>query len=87
MFEFDRAAFEIKTFEEADSNILYWITRPPEERLRAADELIRRVYGLAPSEPRKVIRRLTGIKRHGMANLFGTDFHDFFAALNKAEVE
>ena len=48
MFRLDRTAFRINTFEEADSNIHYWVTRPLEERLRAADFLTRQAYNIAP---------------------------------------
>jgi len=32
----DRTAFKINTFEEADNNVEYWLSKTPTERLAAA---------------------------------------------------
>ena len=87
MFEFDRTAFSVGTFREADSRVAYWRSRPPAERLLAADVLIRRAYGLSPHEVRRVDRTVARVKIRRMAYLFGKDLQDFIQCLNEAAVD
>jgi hypothetical protein len=45
-FRLDRTAFKIQTFEEADNQRAYWMSKTPKERLAAAWYLICAAYGL-----------------------------------------
>jgi hypothetical protein len=35
----DRTAFSVRRLSDADDALAYWLTKSPEERLRAAEEL------------------------------------------------
>ena len=51
---FDRSAFKIKTFEEADNNREYWMRKTPMERLSAAWILTCAAYNIDPYENNKM---------------------------------
>ena len=88
MFRLDRTAFRINTFEKADSNIHYWVTRPLEERLRAADFLTRQAYNIAPDAILRLDRTRSAVRRSGsMNNIFNQDFQDLIRAFNKCDVD
>lgn len=87
MFELDRTAFKIKTFQEADSNVRYWLSRTPRERLEAAHYLIRRAWNIADDDVIRMDKTVSRVKLSGMADMFSKDLQEFIEALNKAEVE
>ncbi len=37
--------YHMDEYDEAEENLRYWLSRPPEERLAAVDELRRQCYG------------------------------------------
>lgn len=86
MFQLDRTAFRINTFAEADSNAKYWVTRSPEERLRALDYLNRQAWNIGPDAEIRVDRRVSVVRLRKMNNIFGLDFKEFIEALNEAKV-
>jgi len=84
----DRTAFRINTYEEADNNTAYWLTRPPAERLRAASYLIRQAWNLAPDDPMRVDRNAFKIKKRSMSNnIFSLDLQELIQACNDHDVE
>lgn len=88
MFRLDRTAFSINSFAEADNNAKYWLTRPLEERLRAADMLTRQAYNIAPDVTLRVDRGLSKVRCRTMANnIFNEDFQDLITSFNKHQVE
>jgi hypothetical protein len=88
VFRLDRTAFRINTFAEADNNCKYWLTQPVEERLRAANFLIRQAYGIDPQATLRMDRSHSVVRiRRKMNNLFNQDFLDLFKAFNTHEVE
>ncbi len=87
-FRMDRTAFRINTYEEADNNTAYWLTRPPAERLRAAKLLIRQAFNLGPDDPERADRTAFKIRKRTMANnIFRQDLQEFIEACNDHEVE
>ena len=88
MFRLDRTAFRINTFEEADSNAKYWVTRPVEERLQAADMLMRQAFNIAPDAILQLDRTASKVRSRIMANnIFNQDFQDLIEAFNTHQVE
>ena len=57
----DKTAFSVVSLEEADDDLAYWLTKTPEERLRAMEFLRQTLYGYDPSTARmqKVLTILT----------------------------
>jgi len=51
MERLDKSAFKKQTFEEADRNRAYWMSKTPMERLIAAHRLSLRAYGYDPDNP------------------------------------
>jgi hypothetical protein len=49
-YKFDRSAFKMQTFEEADQNAVFDKTVPYSERLRQAYYLIAQAYGFSMSD-------------------------------------
>lgn len=49
----DKTAFSMRSFEEADNSVEYWLQKTPAERIHAAYVLSLRAYGYDPeNEPR-----------------------------------
>jgi len=46
----DRSSFSISTLTSADNSLLYWLSRPTEERLLAVERLRRIIYGHRATE-------------------------------------
>ncbi|SHL65936.1 hypothetical protein SAMN05444266_104306 [Chitinophaga jiangningensis] len=64
-FKFDRTAFKIQTFEEADAANIFDKETPYAERLRQAYYLISLAYGFSMSEQPKLDRKYFIIKKLG----------------------
>ena len=41
----DRTAFSVRRLSDPDDTVAYWLTKTPQERLRAAEELRQLIYG------------------------------------------
>lgn len=63
MYKLDRTAFKIQTFEEADNDRNYWLSKTPWERLLAAWFLSCTAYGLDPEKPQKLDRTAFSIRK------------------------
>lgn len=87
MFKLDRTAFRIQTFEEADSHILYWRTRPVEERVATMIELTRRAFNIPDGEELQIDRSAFRIKSRQMQLFASRDLREFLEALNRANVD
>jgi hypothetical protein len=88
MQRLDRTAFRAQSFSEADNNCAYWLQRPAEERLLAADILMRRAFNIPTGQILRMDRSVSRIKvRNVESNLFNPDFRDLIAAFNRHEVE
>lgn len=87
MFELDRKAFRIQTFEEADSHILYWRTRPVVERVAAMVELTRRAFNVPDGRELRIDRSEFRIKSRYMQLFTSRDLREFLEALNRAAVD
>lgn len=56
MYRLDRTAFKKQTLREADDTRSFWLTKSPEERLRAAMYLNSKVYNFPFDNPPKMDR-------------------------------
>lgn len=64
--KFDKTAYKINSFEEADLQKSYWQTKSYDERLAAARQMIKIAYGLVGKPEIKMEKTLTAIiKRNG----------------------
>ena len=86
MFKFDRTAFAIQTFEEADSRIHYWRTRPVAERMAAMVEMTRQAFRIPHGVDVPLDRSHFRIKARNMQLFLSQDLRDFITALNRANV-
>ncbi len=87
MERLDRTAFRIASFDEADNNTAYWLTRPVRERLRAADILLRQAYNIPKDQVLRLDRTHAAIRcRYMSNNIFNRDFQDLIHAFNKHDV-
>ncbi len=48
----DKSVFSVTTLENADDEVAYWLTKTPEERLRAMELIRQTVYGYTEPAPR-----------------------------------
>ncbi len=44
----DRTAFSVVSRDDPDDTVAYWLTRPLQERIRAAEQLRRIIHGYGP---------------------------------------
>lgn len=51
-YKFDRSAFSVTTLDEADSDGNFWLSKTPEERIRAVEFLRQLVFGYDPTTER-----------------------------------
>ena len=51
-FRLDKTAFSVAELTDASDELAYWLSRPPEERLRAAEFIRQMVYGYDPTTVR-----------------------------------
>lgn len=87
MYKLDRTAFRRQTAEEADDQRAYWLALPPQERLRAAKDLIARAWGFSPDGVPPIDKALFKAKRRMRNEVFFQDFLEFIQALEQNEVE
>jgi hypothetical protein len=48
-FKMDKSAFTVVSLTEADDELTYWLSKTPEERLRAVELIRQTLYGYANS--------------------------------------
>jgi len=60
----DRTKFKRQTFEEADDQLEYWLSKTVEERLKAAHYLICMAWGLDPENPPRLDRTKFSMRKH-----------------------
>jgi hypothetical protein len=65
MFKLDRTAFKIQTFEEADNNRAYWLSKTPAERWSAAWYLTCCAYNIDPKNPPRLDRNVFSQRKNG----------------------
>ncbi len=61
---FDRTKFKIQTFQEADQNLDYWLSKSPAERLRAAYYLISVAWGFDFHNPPRMDKQVFSVRKH-----------------------
>jgi len=47
-FRMDRTAFRVASFGDDSTDLEYWLSRPPEERIAAVEMLRRMYHGIFP---------------------------------------
>ncbi|HEY7750660.1 MAG TPA: hypothetical protein VH917_00075 [Ignavibacteriaceae bacterium] len=52
LLKFDKTSFSVTSLEDADSDVKYWHSRTPEERLLAVEFLRQMMYGYDPATER-----------------------------------
>lgn len=62
-FRSDKTKFKISTFEEADNNLAYWLSKSPKERLCASWYLTCCAYGLDYTKNHPVDRTVFTMKK------------------------
>ncbi len=62
----DRTAFKINTFESADNNKEYWLSKTPDERFAAAWYLICCAYNIDYNNPPKLDRTCFSMRKHDL---------------------
>ncbi|MCB0580034.1 MAG: hypothetical protein KDD10_12095 [Phaeodactylibacter sp.] len=86
-YKLDRTAFKRQTAEEADDQLAYWLSHPPQERLRAAARLNAIAWNYPPDRPPKLQKDVFKARRRMRNEVFYQDFLEFIQALNNHEVE
>jgi hypothetical protein len=61
--KFNKTAFRVLSFKEAESQREYWLTKSPLERLSSAWELIMSAYNLNPTKEHRLDRTAFCIKK------------------------
>ncbi|HFA50132.1 MAG TPA: hypothetical protein ENJ95_14070 [Bacteroidetes bacterium] len=61
----DRTRFKIQSFQEADDQHQYWLTKTPVERLQAAYYLISVAWGFDINNPPRLDRTKFSMRKHG----------------------
>lgn len=51
-FKVDKTAFSVATLEDADDDLEYWLSRTPQERVRAVELTRQALYGYEPAAAR-----------------------------------
>jgi hypothetical protein len=51
-FEIDKTAFSVVSLSEADDDKTYWLSKTPQERLRAMELIRQMIYGYNPATAR-----------------------------------
>ena len=87
MYRLDRTAFRRQTAEEADDQLAYWLTLPPQERLLAAKFLIARAWGFSPADVPRMDKSIFKAKRRMRNEVLFQDFLEFIQALEQNEVD
>jgi hypothetical protein len=52
LLKFDKTSFSVTSLEDSDSDVKYWHSRTPEERLLAVEFLRQLMYGYDPATER-----------------------------------
>ncbi|MCO6487559.1 MAG: hypothetical protein J5I98_04030 [Phaeodactylibacter sp.] len=86
-YKLDRTAFKRQTAGEADDQLAYWLSKPPQERLRAAARLNAIAWNYPPGRPPKMQKDVFKARRRMRNEAFYQDFLEFIQALNNHEVE
>ena len=86
-YKLDRTAFKRQAAEEADDQLDYWLSQPPQERLRAAIRLNAIAWNFPPGNPPKMQKAIFKARRRMRNEAFYQDFLEFIQALNNHEVE
>lgn len=87
MYQLDRTAFRRQTAEEADNQLAYWLSQPPQERLRAALRLNAIAWNYPPGQPPRLQKHLFKASRRMQNEVFFQDFLEFIQALNHHDVD
>ncbi len=61
----DRTRFKMQSFQEADDQLQYWLTKTPVERLQAAYYLISVAWGFDINNPPRLDRTKFSMRKHG----------------------
>jgi hypothetical protein len=85
VYRLDRTAFRIASFAEADNNCRYWLTKPVEERLRAANFLTRQAYNIAQDAVLRMDRGQSG--EDVASDVWLGDFSRLLAAFESCTVD
>ncbi len=59
----DRTHFKAQTFREADNHLDYWLSKTPEERLRAAYYLISVAWNFPLDDPPRLNRNVFSTRK------------------------
>jgi hypothetical protein len=59
----DKTAFSVTSLSEADDEVAYWLTKSPEERLGAMEQIRQVIYGNSPTTAR--LQRVFTVVRLG----------------------
>lgn len=51
-FRMDKTAFSVVSLSQADDEVAYWLTKTPQERLRAMELMRQTLYGYTPDSAR-----------------------------------
>ena len=65
MYRLDKTQFAIKTFEQAENNLEYWLSKTPAERWAAAWYLTCCAYNLDYNNPPRLDKSQFYIRNHG----------------------
>ena len=60
----DKTAFKKQSFEEADNNRKFWLSKTPGERLISAYRLSLRAYGFDPDDPPEMQKHIFSKRKH-----------------------
>ncbi len=63
-FRLDRTAFRAHTFEEADNQLKFWLSKTPTERIQAAYYMICKSYGFNLENPPHLDRTKFVARKH-----------------------
>jgi hypothetical protein len=66
MYRLDKTAFRVQTFEEAENNRSYWMSKTPAERLYAAWYLTCSAYGLDPDTIHKMDKSVFSVRKQAI---------------------
>ncbi len=65
MYKFDRSAFKVNSFKEADNNYSYWMQKSADERFAAAWYLISYAWGFDPNNPPRMDKTIFSSRKNG----------------------
>ena len=62
--QFDRTKFKQQSFQEADHQLTYWLSKTPAERLRSAYYLICAAWNLDFQHPPRIDKTKFSMRKH-----------------------